>query len=264
MQARYISHMYWHRKEQFLLEQDRYAAWTLFAVESGRFRFKIQEHQGEAGAGDMVVCPPQTLFVREVIEPVSFHFFHYHVEECGAESVAPDVQGIGAGMWRILDEGRLSTTFRYIHAVKEREELARAVKLEHLLRDLLFLADEARWAEGVAGMGHVPQADERMEEARRWLDNHALRGSGIRDLATLLELTPVQLTRRFRAAHGINPQDYATELRIREAGRLLSGTRLALHEIAARCGYENGYYLSRVFRKKTGLNPSEYRKRYQV
>ena len=264
MQLRYISHMYWHRKEQFLLEQDRYAAWTLFAVESGRFRFKIQGHQGEAGAGDIVVCPPQTLFVREVIETVSFHFFHYDVEERGAGTIVSDVPGIGAGLWRILDAGRLDTTFRYIHSAKEREELTRGVKLEHLLRDLLFLADEARQAEGAAGMEHEPQADEQMEEARRWLDQQALRGSGIRDLATLLELTPVQLTRRFRAAHGMNPQDYATELRIREAGRLLSGTRLALHEIAARCGYENGYYLSRVFRKKTGLNPSEYRKRYQV
>ncbi|GBF75138.1 hypothetical protein PA598K_03523 [Paenibacillus sp. 598K] len=279
MSARFVSHMYWHRKERFLLARDRYPVWTLFAVEAGRFRYEIEGERGIAGPGMLVRCPPQAWFVRETLEPVSFHFFHYEEEALVEE--AQSVEEAGGGeeergsgeadryadarlACRIVDGERLLTTYRYIHRVCDQEEPVRTSKLEHLLRDLLFLASESDEARTVETAQSSELADESMREAKRWLDAHVVEGAGLAALAEQLGLTPVQLTRRFRAAYDVTPQAYATELKIREAGRLLAGSRLTLHEIAARCGYENGYYLSRVFRQQTGLSPTQYRRRYQL
>ncbi|MFS0724056.1 helix-turn-helix domain-containing protein [Paenibacillus sp. 1P07SE] len=261
MRYRFVSHMYWFRKERFLLERDRYAVWTVFAVESGSFRYEIDGEKGAAGAGDLVICPPQRSFAREVLEPLTFHFFHYQVHRDEERTDEPLEYPV---LCRIQDKGRLFSTYRYIRSVMDREEPERAHKLEHLLCDLMLLAEEGEELGRAEQEAGEHGEDQTMLHARRWLDAHATQGTGIRELAGQLGVTPVQLTRRFRAAHGVNPQDYVTELRIREAGRLLAGTRLPLHEIAGRCGYENGYYLSRVFRNKTGLNPSQYRKQYQV
>ena len=278
MSIRFVSHMYWQGKEQFLLARDRYSVWTLFAVEAGRFRYEIDGERGIVGPGMLVRCPPQTWFERETLESVSFHFFHYEEEEAverlgGAEG-ASDEEEQGSGgeqrrtdtrlACRIADGERLLTTYRYIHRVCEQQESVRASKLEHLLRDLLFLAGESEVESTVDAVESVEGMDEPMREAKSWLDAHAVEGAGLAALAERLGLTPVQLTRRFRTAYGVTPQAYATELRIREAGRLLAGSRLTLHEIAARCGYENGYYLSRVFRQQTGLSPTQYRRRYQL
>jgi len=278
MSIRFVSHMYWQGKERFLLARDRYPIWTLFAVEAGRFRYEIEGERGIVGPGMLVRCPPQAWFAREMLEPVTFHFFHYTEEEevespvgegeTGGEeeqrSVGADRRPDTRLACRIADEERLLTTYRYIHRVCEQQGAVRASKLEHLLRDLLFLAAESEVESTVDDAESVEGMDEPMREAKRWLDAHAVEGAGLAALAERLGLTPVQLTRRFRTAYGVTPQAYATELRIREAGRLLAGSRLTLHEIAARCGYENGYYLSRVFRQQTGLSPTQYRRRYQL
>lgn len=75
--ARLVSHVYWHRKERFALEQDSYSNWTMFAVEDGRFAYRIGERSGEAGFGDLVICPPGTAFHRRTLSPLSFHFVHF-------------------------------------------------------------------------------------------------------------------------------------------------------------------------------------------
>ncbi|MBQ1933541.1 MAG: helix-turn-helix transcriptional regulator, partial [Clostridia bacterium] len=56
--------------------------------------------------------------------------------------------------------------------------------------------------------------------------------------------------------------DYITELRITNAKDLLSVGTMPAGEIAEKCGFASQYYFSRIFRKNTGVTPSEYRNRY--
>nr|WP_237691047.1 AraC family transcriptional regulator [Paenibacillus caui] len=107
-------------------------------------------------------------------------------------------------------------------------------------------------------------ADELVEEAKRLLRKSAEAPFEIRQIALKLGLTPVQFTRRFAKGTGQTPLDYVTALRIGKACRLLEETDETLDSIAEQCGYESGFYLSRLFLKQKGLRPSEYRKRYRV
>ncbi|MCZ8523462.1 helix-turn-helix domain-containing protein [Paenibacillus mucilaginosus] len=51
---------------------------------------------------------------------------------------------------------------------------------------------------------------------------------------------------------------------MQRARTLLLETSLTLDEIADRCGYENGFYLSRIFSRKMRVPPSVYRKIHRV
>jgi transcriptional regulator GlxA family with amidase domain len=62
----------------------------------------------------------------------------------------------------------------------------------------------------------------------------------------------------------VNPSDLVRSLRIRKAAGLLLDTELTLDQIAARCGYESGFYLSRVFSKSMNMSPSKYRELNRV
>ncbi len=53
---------------------------------------------------------------------------------------------------------------------------------------------------------------------------------------------------------------YVTELRLNRAMDLLLHTDLGIKEIAASVGYEDQRYFHRIFKKKTGKTPSQYRK----
>ncbi|MBO7743591.1 helix-turn-helix domain-containing protein [Paenibacillus sp. MWE-103] len=257
--ARLVSHVYWDRKERFALDRDRYPYWSMFAAEEGRFVYSIQDHTGEAGFGDLVICPPNTWFHRRTVSPLSFHFFHFgweaDTESRSAEELGPK------GKISVADAERLSSDFRYLKRLApERDRIAQAHK-QHLLNDLLRLSSLERGADANPVQGGIATE---LQEAHRYMTVHAYAPLNMRSLAHSLKLTPVQLTRRFRAAYGMTPSEFVTELRLARACRLLEETTLSMDKIASRCGYENGFYLSRVFRHKRGMTPSFYRKAHRV
>ena len=68
--------------------------------------------------------------------------------------------------------------------------------------------------------------------------------------------------RRFREATGMSPLEYAHTLRLEEAKQLLESTDQAIEAVAAEVGYEESGFFSRLFRRKVGLTPAQYRKRF--
>ena len=52
---------------------------------------------------------------------------------------------------------------------------------------------------------------------------------------------------------------FLTSIRMREASKMLRETDAPLKEIAARCGYPDYYYFSRIFKSYFGISPTEYR-----
>ena len=69
------------------------------------------------------------------------------------------------------------------------------------------------------------------------------------------------LRRLFRRETGMSMLEYLTELRITYAKKLLSENyrlHYTITEIGAMCGFYDTSYFSRVFKKKTGVAPSEY------
>lgn len=65
----------------------------------------------------------------------------------------------------------------------------------------------------------------------------------------------------FKEYSGINYIDYINDIRMKEAQRCLVNTSMSIHEIAKRVGYEDQGHFCRNFKKFTGKNPSEYRKK---
>jgi transcriptional regulator GlxA family with amidase domain len=83
-------------------------------------------------------------------------------------------------------------------------------------------------------------------------------------MAALSGLAERSFTRRFAQAVGMPPLEYVHALRLEESKRLLEASPLPLDEIACRVGYEDATFLGRLFRRKVGVTPAQYRKRFRA
>ena len=81
----------------------------------------------------------------------------------------------------------------------------------------------------------------------------------IETLAALSGQTVQVLLRQFYAEFGTTPAQYIARARIEQAKSLLSLSRFAVDDIAARCGFDNSLYFNASFVKHVGMAPLSYR-----
>ncbi len=104
------------------------------------------------------------------------------------------------------------------------------------------------------------ETDSPAVRAKRILDSRFHERIDLRALASSLFVSADYLRELFKGTFGDAPMHYLIQRRIDHARDLLRLTDLPVHEVAARCGIENPYYLSRLFRKVMGESPSAYRR----
>ena len=83
----------------------------------------------------------------------------------------------------------------------------------------------------------------------------------LEEVAALVGLSPSHFSRVFKEQTGENFVDYLTRLRLNTAARLLRHTRASIGQIALAVGYADPNYLSRIFHRRTGMTPKEYREK---
>lgn len=66
--------------------------------------------------------------------------------------------------------------------------------------------------------------------------------------------------RMFKKYTGISPKQYLLQLKMMRAKELLVSSNLSIKEISFELGFQSIFYFSRIFKEKTGMNPSELRK----
>lgn len=103
--------------------------------------------------------------------------------------------------------------------------------------------------------------DREVARALHFIRNHATAGINVADVLRAVPLSRRALEMRFVAALGRSPHQEILRARLARVRELLRDTDLSLAMIAQRTGYEHAEYLSVVWKRETGMTPSEFRKR---
>ncbi len=97
---------------------------------------------------------------------------------------------------------------------------------------------------------------------------HWLQSTGATDvsLTAMAERAGLERTflRRFRAASGLKPTEYCQHLRVGKAREMLEFSNGTIDHIAWTVGYQDPGAFRAIFKKITGLAPSDYRARFGV
>ncbi|MBQ2709185.1 MAG: helix-turn-helix transcriptional regulator [Clostridia bacterium] len=108
----------------------------------------------------------------------------------------------------------------------------------------------------------LPQTDPLISRAVEYIDANCHRPIRVAELASLCKLSESHFYSRFHEEVGCSPIEYKLRAAVRRAERLLiSDPSMLIEEISLQTGFESTSYFRRVFRKITGMSPSEYREK---
>ena len=68
----------------------------------------------------------------------------------------------------------------------------------------------------------------------------------------------------FKKQFGVSAMDYLINVRLQMAKDMLRYDLLPVYEIAYSVGFNDPYYFSKMFKKRAGVSPREYRMKYQI
>lgn len=118
------------------------------------------------------------------------------------------------------------------------------------------------WLEEQGGGGKEPRALVRklMGDIRRSYD----RIDSLHSFAKEHHISVSHLSRLFKKEAGVNFSDYLIDVRMEQAKLLLASETLSVIEVGSRVGYEDSKYFSQLFKKHTGMTPSEFQKSRKI
>ena len=97
-----------------------------------------------------------------------------------------------------------------------------------------------------------------IERARQFMEDHYAESISRDDVAAFCFLNPQYFGRFFKQKTGKSVNEYLNRVRVEKAKELL-GENMPLAAIAARTGFANERYFSRVFKLYCDCTPLEYR-----
>lgn len=125
------------------------------------------------------------------------------------------------------------------------------VLLEH------FESIIARHTELVSGMSPV-------QRAVSYIHEHLGQGLSLQQVARHVHMNSNYFSELFKRETGKNYIDFVTEAKMQKAMTLLRETPAKISEVANEVGYEDLKYFNRLFKKFTGLTPSDYRAKAEI
>jgi AraC-like DNA-binding protein len=145
---------------------------------------------------------------------------------------------------------RLADDIRAIGAIRG-DGLTRRLRRASLLMRAL-----ARYCEAEAPEGDTPGVHREAVRLRELIERRAFEDAAMAEVYAELDLSQARAGTLFKAAFGMTPVAYRTQLRLRKARELLVSTQYNVGQVARMVGYRDPLYFSRVFRRKLGVLPS--------
>lgn len=220
--------------------------WSLFYCEAGCMYFENQILR----AGEIWIYKPHTPQSYTVLHKDStvYRFLHF---------TGTDVENIFSSFGipystPIKPKNKISAElFDEIRKNILHDDIASSLRAECLILRLIMRLSDIRPRK--TEMNIMTQVTEAMSHS--FSENY---DAG--KYADMLHISESRFNHIFKETVGIPPHLYYTELRMDNACRLLTDTKLKIKEIAEYSGYSDPLYFTQAFKKLKGITPSGYRR----
>jgi AraC-like DNA-binding protein len=102
----------------------------------------------------------------------------------------------------------------------------------------------------------------RIEKAFEYMNKNYDKPITLKDMSKLVNMTEVSFSRFIKKRTGISFIDSLNEIRLGHASRILIDTTNSIAEVSYSCGFNNISNFNRLFKKKKGCTPKEFRENF--
>lgn len=163
-----------------------------------------------------------------------------------------------------------------LSVVVSRSAVESGAEFEHILKiNTEFLQDISRFNTlGEINLGAVQVLEKYLNAVRKhnnvknhqivskvkdFIRNNYHKNLTLEEISNEVFLSPYYVSRVFKEDQKLTIMDYLTKVRLEEAKKLLRNPRYNIDDIAEKLGYSDPSYFSKVFRRKEGMSPSQFR-----
>lgn len=127
--------------------------------------------------------------------------------------------------------------------------------LENFLIDL-YLSQSA--PDTLSASNSEISSEEQFDRIVCYMKRNTDKALSLADIADAFAFSITKIQKLFYKHAGCAPMQYFTELKLGAAKEMMSSTSLNHTQIAAKLGFSSVSYFSKLFKKRTGMSPSEY------
>ncbi|MHB1155704.1 MAG: helix-turn-helix domain-containing protein [Phycisphaerales bacterium] len=117
------------------------------------------------------------------------------------------------------------------------------------------------YIDAAANAGGERPVPETVLKARRFIREHLADPIELAQVAEAANVTANHLVRLFHSHLHITPMRYLWQLRVQRGSDLLRGTGLSVSEVAYQVGFASPYHFSRLFSRRMGVSPRQWREK---
>jgi AraC family transcriptional regulator len=99
----------------------------------------------------------------------------------------------------------------------------------------------------------------KLKRVLAYIDTHLGSELRVAEMASLANTSPHHFCELFRRSVGTSPHKYVVSRRIAHAKRLLHEDHLDMLDVALASGFANQSHFTKVFHRRTGMTPREFR-----
>ncbi len=222
---------------------------------------EIHGQRHEVHEGDVVVIPPGVphAYGAEDARPWSIFWFHVTGDDVRlllpALGVRPENPVLHLG-----DDPQLPAVFEDVLNVLEHGYAP--FQMLHASRTLGYLLSLIIWR-ARENWRTTPDTKQKIKYCITYMKQHIDKPLRLSTLAGLAGFTPSYFNVLFRNETGYSCMDFLTQLRVHQACQWLDTTDWPIKTIAARLGYDDPFYFSRVFSSVHNISPKEFRRSHK-
>lgn len=266
-----IGHSIWKPGQQHLSRS--FDVYDMLFVMKGTLYIAEDDVPFEITEGTMLVLEPNRLHVghRPCEEETEIYWFHMAhpapVRTMDSEQIPWSVPFMKGSNLDVTPHRQVMyiPKFTSLHIPNILPFLKRMVELHESLSPATSLPLQMQLAglltelQTALRLQYAPRSRILSDQTITYLQQHLTRPFDAKHMEETLHFHFDYLARCLKKHTGLSPLQYLHELQINKAKSLLANTGLSVSEIGMHVGIENTNYFIRLFRKKLGMTPGQYR-----
>ncbi len=240
----------------------------IFGAEGGR-RI-VGDHIGRIGNLELVLIGPNVYHGWENFENLGETEFHEVTVQFQQDIFDPVLldknimhpirtlfENSGRGI--LFSQETIKKVERTVLSLSNTQGFDSFLKLQSLLYDLAISRDQTFLTNMAFAHRNDFHSNERIDIIYRFLKDHYQRKIKIEEVAELVSMSVISLSRLIKQSTGKSFIEFLIEVRLGSATRQLIESNKSITEICYECGFNNISNFNRIFKKYRNCTPSEFR-----